>query len=59
MKDRRSAIWGGGTIGLITGLVLAIVNGDLTLIIKIAIIGVIVGMIAETLGWLSDRIRRK
>ncbi len=58
MKDGRSAIWGGGTLGLIVGLILTIIRGDTIIIIYSIIIGIIVGVIAEVLGWISDRLKK-
>jgi hypothetical protein len=62
---RRSAVWGGLTIGIIVGLVIAIFylfKGDgfnWFIIGKSAILGTMVGLVAELLGKISDLIRKR
>lgn len=53
----RNAVWGGATIGAIVGLILAIVKGDWSLLALSFAIGTFVGLGAEGLGRLSDRLR--
>jgi cell shape-determining protein MreD len=61
----RNAVWGGLTIGIILGLIIAIIyffRGHVFswyIIGKGAIIGTIVGFGAELLGKLSDFIKRR
>jgi hypothetical protein len=62
---RRSAVWGGLTIGIIIGFVIVIFylfkGGGFNWFVigKGAILGTMVGLIAELLGKISDLIRRK
>ncbi len=58
---RRNAVWGGFTIGIIVGLVIALFfpGFDWYVVGKSAISGTIVGFGAELLGKLSDYIKRK
>jgi len=61
----RNAVWGGLTLGIIIGFILAVfflLNGsgfDWYIIGKIAISGTILGFIAELLGKFSDFIENK
>lgn len=61
----RNAVWGGLTIGLIVGVVISVVplfgggSFDGYIIVKGAIIGTILGLVAELLGKISDYLRRK
>jgi len=52
----RNAIWGGATAGLLIALVVALTRSpfDWSIILKGVVIGVLVGVAAETLGRLSD-----
>ncbi|MDP3956744.1 MAG: hypothetical protein Q8P97_01990 [bacterium] len=62
---RRNSVWGGLALGIIIGLVLAIVyaikgNGFSWYVIgKAAIVGTLLGFVAELLGRLSDFLRNK
>ena len=59
---KRNAVWGGLFGGAIIGLIIAfIVKGpfDWYIIVKSATIGVFIGVFAELLGKLSDKLRRK
>ncbi|MDP1845946.1 MAG: hypothetical protein Q8L09_04345 [Candidatus Moranbacteria bacterium] len=62
---KRNAVWGGLTAGIIIGIIVAIFylfkgnKFDWFLIGKGAIVGAILGFIAELLGKISDHIRRK
>ena len=57
---RRNAVWGGFTLGIIIGLVVALFSGfDLYIIGKGSILGVMVGLGAEFLGKISDFIKKQ
>lgn len=62
---RRNAVWGGFTIGIIIGLIIAIFflfegsGFDWYIIGKGAISGALLGFAAELLGKVSDLIKRK
>ncbi|PIQ06000.1 MAG: hypothetical protein COW72_02370 [Candidatus Nealsonbacteria bacterium CG18_big_fil_WC_8_21_14_2_50_37_10] len=61
----RNSVWGGLTLGIIVGVIAALIfvfrgNGfDWHIIGKAAIIGTLAGFIADLLGRLSDYLRRK
>jgi MFS superfamily sulfate permease-like transporter len=61
---RRNAVWGGLFIGIVLGLVIAIIytimgNGfNWSIIGKVTVSGTLIGLIAELLGIFSDRLRR-
>ena len=58
-RGKRNAVWGGFTIGIIVGLVIALFSGfDWWIVGKSVIIGTLVGFGAELLGKLSDKMRR-
>ena len=57
--QRKSAIWGGATIGLIVGVILSIIQGDFSNILRAALIGADVGLSAEILGLIGDRLKRR
>jgi len=55
---RRNAVWGGFSIGIIIGLVIALFSGfDWYVVVKGATLGTIVGFGSELLGNISDKIR--
>jgi len=62
---RRNAVWGGLTIGVIIGLIVAIFyffkgsGFDWFIIGKGAILGTMIGFVAELLGKISDFIKKK
>ena len=57
---RRNAVWGGFTIGIIVGLMVALFAGfNWWIIAKGAISGTIVGFGAELLGKISDSIKNR
>lgn len=62
---KRSAVWGGLTIGAIISFIVAIVylfkgNGfNWSIVGKGAVLGTMAGFIAELLGMISDFIRKK
>ena len=56
----RNAVWGGFTIGIIIGFLIALFSGfNWYIVAKGAISGTIIGFIAESLGILSDYLRKK
>jgi len=55
----RNAVWGGATLGAIVGLILALVKHDWSLLALSFAIGTFVGLGAEGLGLLSNRLRRR
>jgi hypothetical protein len=60
MERRGSAIWGGATIGLVVGLILGLFVGTYwTTVLYAAGIGAALGVVANILGWLSDRPRNR
>lgn len=56
----QNAVWGGATIGAIVGVIIAIVQPgfDWETVGQSAVIGAFIGLLAEALGALSDRMRR-
>jgi hypothetical protein len=59
--NSRNSIWGGFTVGGIIGIVAAFFKEgkyDWSYVAKYAIIGVLVGFIADFLGWISRRSRK-
>jgi len=62
---KRSAVWGGLTIGIIIGFIVAIfylskeTGFNWFIVGKSAILGTLAGFIAELLGIISDFIRKK
>jgi membrane protein implicated in regulation of membrane protease activity len=58
--NRRNAVWGGLTIGIIVGLVIALFsNFDWWIVGKSAVSGTIIGFGAELLGKMSDKMRNR
>jgi hypothetical protein len=56
----RNAVWGGFTAGIIIGFIIALFSGFNWYIVgKGAILGTIIGFVAELLGMLSDFLKRK
>jgi len=59
-KRGRNALWGGLTAGLIIGFIIALFSGFNWYIVgKGAILGTMIGFVAELLGLLSDYLRKK
>jgi len=62
---KGNAVWGGLTIGVIIGLIIAIVyffkgNGfSWAIIAKGLVIGALAGIVAELLGFISDKLKNK
>lgn len=59
VATERSAIWGGATLGLIVGIIIGIFNKDFSNIFRAILIGADVGLAAEILGFLGDRLRMR
>jgi hypothetical protein len=60
VNNNRSAVWGGATIGLVVGLILGFFVGTYWMTVLYAVgIGAAVGVVANILGWLSDRGRNR
>ena len=63
--NRRNAVWGGLTIGVIIGFMVAIFfvfkesGFNWYIIGKIAIVGVMLGFTAELLGTFSDHLKKR
>lgn len=59
-RKKRNAVWGGLTIGIIVGLVVALFSEfDWYTIGKGVILGTMIGFAAELLGKISDRMRNR
>jgi uncharacterized membrane protein len=56
---RQTAVGGGAGIGTVVGLILALVKHNWHLLALCFAIGVFVGLFAELLGYISDRLRRR
>ncbi len=54
-----NAVWGGATLGVIVGLIVALVAGDWSLLALIFAIGTIAGTIFEWIGRLAKRMGRR
>ena len=54
-----NAVWGGATLGVIVGLIVALVVGDWSLLALIFAIGTIAGTIFEWIGRLAKRMGRR
>jgi len=53
-----NAVWGGATLGLIVGVIVALVTGHWYLVPRIIAIGIFAGTIFEWIGRLTSRGRR-
>lgn len=53
----KSAIWGGATIGLIIGIIMGITRGDFSDILRAVLIGADIGLFANLLGFVGDRMK--
>ena len=57
---KQNAIWGGATIGLVLGIIIAIFNKfNWSITYKAIVIGILIGLIADLLGMISDLLKRK
>jgi hypothetical protein len=57
---KQNAIWGGATIGLIVGVIIAMIkNFNWSITYKAVVIGILVGFIADLLGMLGDFLKNK
>ena len=54
----RNVVWGGATIGAVVGLILALVKENWSLLALSFAIATFVGLGAEGLGRLSDKLKR-
>ena len=58
--QKRGAVWGGFTIGIIIGLIVALFSGfDWYIVGKGAVSGTVIGFVAEMLGKISDLVKKK
>ena len=55
----RNAVWGGATMGAVVGLILALVRHNWSLLALCFAIGTFIGLGAEGLGLLGDRLKRR
>ena len=57
---KQNAIWGGATIGLVIGIILAIIKKfNWSITYKAIVIGILVGIVADLLGLFGDFIKKK
>ncbi len=56
MNTGQSAIWGGVTLGIIVGVFR---DGFWLTVIYGGVVGLVVGFLATTLGWISYTMRRR
>lgn len=60
LKDNRSAVWGGATLGLFVGLILGFFVGNYWMTVLYAVlVGAATGVVANLLGRLGDRARNR
>ena len=63
-RGSRNAVWGGFTLGIIIGIIIAVFylfkgnNFDWIIVGKGTISGIIIGFLAELLGKVSDKIKK-
>lgn len=63
--NKRNAVWGGLTLGIVIGFIISslfVFRGegfDWHIVGKTAVVGTLLGFIAELLGRVSDYLRRK
>tara|TARA_Y100000588_G_scaffold70563_1_gene72382 strand:+ start:1809 stop:2054 length:246 start_codon:yes stop_codon:yes gene_type:complete len=54
----KNAVWGGATLGIIVGVIVGFFNGDFLVVLGWGFsLGTLVGLAAELMGGLSDRLR--
>ncbi len=57
---KQNAVWGGATLGLVIGIIITIINKfNWSIFYKAIVIGILVGVIADILGLLSDFLKKK
>jgi thiamine transporter ThiT len=57
---KQNAIWGGATIGLVLGIIITIFNKfNWSITYKAIVIGILVGLVADLLGMISDLSKKK
>jgi len=56
-----NAVWGGATLGIVVGIIIAIFGDgfDWSIIWKAIVVGTLAGVVAELLGEMSTRLKRK
>lgn len=56
----KNAVWGGATLGALVGIVIALTRPsfDWEVVGHSAMIGAFAGLVAESLGWIGDRLKR-
>lgn len=56
-----NAVWGGATIGLFTGIIMAIFSKGFSwpIMYKPIVVGILVGLVAEILGIFSKALKKK
>ena len=52
-----NAVWGGATLGVIVGLIIALVTGDWSLLALSFAVGTFAGTLFEWVGRLAERLR--
>ena len=50
-----NAVWGGATLGMVIGLIVALINGDWSILALIFAIGTFAGTVFEWIGRASKR----
>ena len=56
--NRKTSTWGGATIGAVIGLVVAFATGfSWWVVMKYAVVGTFIGVVAELFGVISDKLR--
>ncbi|MCB4792745.1 MAG: hypothetical protein LHV68_12795 [Elusimicrobia bacterium] len=57
---KQNAVWGGATIGLVLGIIIAMFNKfNWSITYKAVVIGIIIGFVADLLGLISDLLKKK
>lgn len=57
--QRKSLIWGGATIGLITGIIVGIVKRDFSDILRFALVGADIGLFFTIFYFVGDRLIKR
>lgn len=59
-RNSRNAVWGGLTLGIIIGILWKFIGGiDWYVVVKVAIVGTMLGFGTELLGMTSDYLKKK
>lgn len=56
--ESRSAVWGGATLGLIIGVVVGFIKSDFSDTLRYALISADLGLLANVLSWIGNRLQR-